>query len=127
MSSFTERFVYEDTGHTNGNGSKIYEIKEEFSYHIGDYERPLAIVCVPVGYYTDFASIPKFSQFLFKPDGPWAKAAVVHDFLYMEVKDVSKVVKDSIFLEAMLVSNVNTIIAHIFFFAVRIYQSFKKD
>ena len=36
----------------------------------------------PVGFRTDFASIPKVFQWLFKPDGKHAKAAVIHDLLY---------------------------------------------
>jgi hypothetical protein len=42
-----------------------------------------AAVIVPAGYVTDLASIPRFAWSLgFAPDGPWAKAAVVHDYLY---------------------------------------------
>lgn len=41
------------------------------------------LITVPAGFVTDLASIPQFAWSLgFAPDGPWAKAAVIHDYLY---------------------------------------------
>jgi hypothetical protein len=37
---------------------------------------------VPVDFVTDLASIPVPFRDWLPPDGPWAKAAVIHDFLY---------------------------------------------
>lgn len=39
-------------------------------------------IAVPQGFTTDLASIPRFAWSLLPPDGPWLKAAVIHDFLY---------------------------------------------
>ena len=39
-------------------------------------------IVVPDGFITDLASIPRPVWNLVPPDGPWAKAAVIHDFLY---------------------------------------------
>ena len=39
-------------------------------------------VLVPTGFVTDFASIPRVFWSLLKPDGEYAYAAVVHDYLY---------------------------------------------
>lgn len=40
-------------------------------------------IIVPAGAETDLASIPSFAWSIgFPPDGPWLKAAIVHDFLY---------------------------------------------
>lgn len=39
-------------------------------------------ITVPPGFVTDLASIPRFAWIILPPDGPWAKAAVIHDFLY---------------------------------------------
>jgi hypothetical protein len=39
-------------------------------------------VTAPVGFVTDFASIPRIFWSLLKPDGLYAYAAVVHDYLY---------------------------------------------
>ena len=40
-------------------------------------------ITVPSGATTDLASIPRLAWSIgYPPDGPWLKAAVVHDFLY---------------------------------------------
>lgn len=39
-------------------------------------------ITVPKGFVTDLASIPRWAWNILPPDGPWAKAAVIHDFLY---------------------------------------------
>ena len=39
-------------------------------------------ISVPVGFVTDFASIPREFWSLLRPDGNYAYAAVIHDFLY---------------------------------------------
>lgn len=51
----------------------IYDVGKEFS---GESIR------VPPNFVTDLASIPSPFTAWLPPDGPWAKAAVVHDFLY---------------------------------------------
>lgn len=40
------------------------------------------VIVVPPGFVTDLASIPRPFWTLLPPDGPWVKAAVIHDFLY---------------------------------------------
>ena len=39
-------------------------------------------ISVPVGFVTDFASIPRIFWSMLRPDGNYAYAAVIHDFLY---------------------------------------------
>lgn len=39
-------------------------------------------ITVPPGFVTDLASIPRLVSGVLPPDGPWLKAAIVHDFLY---------------------------------------------
>lgn len=39
-------------------------------------------ITVPVGFVTDFASIPRAFWSLLRPDGDYAYAAVIHDYLY---------------------------------------------
>ena len=41
-------------------------------------------VQVPVGFVTDFASIPRLFWSLLRPDGLYAYAAIIHDYLYWE-------------------------------------------
>ncbi len=99
----------------------------------------------PKGFVSDLASIPKWLQWLFKPDGKWAKAAALHDFLYalmpyekgytgywrthksttknklMLSKLDSRKVIDSIFYIAMRKSDVNPVIAFAFYSMVRLF------
>jgi hypothetical protein len=56
-------------------------IVEPLVYDVGDEGSGVTIV-VPAGATTDLASIPRLVTNILPPDGPWTKAAVVHDFLY---------------------------------------------
>jgi hypothetical protein len=40
------------------------------------------VITAPAGFVTDLASMPRWAWMLLPPDGPWVKAAVIHDFLY---------------------------------------------
>lgn len=57
-------------------------------------------VVVPRGFVTDFASVPRVFWSLFRPDGNYAYAAVLHDFLYWQ-QDRPKSDADAIFRAAM--------------------------
>jgi hypothetical protein len=58
---------------------------------VGKYQS----VTAPVGFVTDFASIPRIFWSLLKPDGLYAYAAVVHDYLYW-TQDQSRETADEI-------------------------------
>jgi hypothetical protein len=48
-------------------------------------EMPIAAECgvtVPVGFVTDFASVPRILWWAIPPWGPYSRAAVVHDYAY---------------------------------------------
>lgn len=124
MSSFTEGLEYEFAG-SYWNHNPIYVITKGFNYKVGSVESPILTVDIEPGFMTDMASIPFPFNLLFKPNGKWAKAAIIHDKLYSEdYAFLSKVVCDSIFLEAMLVLDVNVPSAYLLFLTVRIYQQF---
>lgn len=98
-------------------------------------------ITLPKGFVCDLASIPKYLQWMFKPDGPWAKAAAIHDFLYnlsppsnvftehynamepkyafMEAKLAHRSCCDALFYMAMRKSGVNAAVALSFYLAVR--------
>lgn len=57
-------------------------------------------ICVPVGFKTDLASIPRPLWFIVPPDGSYTPAAVVHDYLYRHPL-TDRATTDRIFLEAM--------------------------
>lgn len=62
---------------------KPFLLLAPFIYDCGFLGSAIKIL-VPAGFRTDFASIPKMFQNILSPYGPYAKAAVVHDFLYNE-------------------------------------------
>lgn len=57
-------------------------------------------LCVPAGFITDFASIPRAFWRILPPSGKYNKAAVVHDYLY-STQMVTQEIADLIFHEAM--------------------------
>ncbi len=100
MSSFTSELIVQPLP-----DGKNWELKRPFSYHVGSqYSREY--IKVPVGFITDFASIPKFLWFL----PYWAKvnkSAVLHDYLYQRkrimAEKITRKQADDVWLEAMLV------------------------
>ena len=121
MSSFTDDLEYEFTG-SYFRGNPLYIITKSFQYKLGDIKNPLHTFTIPAGYITDLASIYWPVNLFLKPHGPWAKAAVLHDFIITEYPEVSKVIGDSVFLEAMIVLGVNSALAYIFYLVVRSYN-----
>jgi hypothetical protein len=86
-------------------------------------------ITVPPGATTDLASIPRLVTNLFPPDGPWVKAAVVHDDLYRKGGDVqrrghpapyTRAEADGILREAMAVLGVGWLTRQIIWSAVRV-------
>jgi len=79
-----------------------WELLEAFEYHVGS-EDSTDVISVPVGFDTDFASIPRPLWPVFPPyDITHGKAAVIHDYLY-RVQTRTRKQCDQIFLEAMTV------------------------
>ena len=124
MSSFTEGLKYEFTGTFSEFGIPQYVLLEEFSYSVGSLENPVAVLTVPAGTVTDFASIPWPINIWVKPTGPWAKAAALHDYLYWTHPEVDKLIFDGIFYEACQVLGVKRWVAILFFCIIRVFQTF---
>jgi hypothetical protein len=76
----------------------------DFAYHVGEYPSERVSV-VPAGTVTDLASVPRLLWAIFPPHGRYAKAAIVHDYLYAQAIG-TKAEADSIFNEAMAVLGV---------------------
>jgi hypothetical protein len=76
------------------------------------------IIDVPVGFITDGASVPRVFWSLFSPTGSYLKAAVIHDYLYVN-QLFSRETTDLIFLEAMKESGVG------FFTRLAVYRAVK--
>lgn len=126
MSSFTTPLKYEFTG-SYRNGNPLYIITEEFTYVVDSLDNPFTEITVPAGFITDLASVPFPLSKIFKPDGRWAKAAVIHDYLYenYSTDPVTRIIYDAIFLEGMIVLGLNRIFARIVHSVIRTFHFFK--
>ena len=86
---------------------------------------------VPADYVTDLASVPRVLWSVFPPHGRYAKAAIVHDYLYSNAIG-TKTWADQVFLEAMTILNVPRWRRWLMYQAVRLfgrgnYQLQKKE
>ncbi|WP_206001977.1 DUF1353 domain-containing protein [Paraburkholderia aromaticivorans] len=64
-------------------------------------ENPYPTVIAPRGFVTDLASIPPIFYSLLRPDGRYAYAAIIHDYLYWE-QNTKREDADEIFRFAMV-------------------------
>ena len=113
MSSFTTpadmRFI----------GGYKFMLLAPFEYHIGQYPSE-DVVCVPAGFVTNLASIPRALWSILPPHGKWAKAAIVHDYLYTTA-DRPRSDCDRIFKEGMGVLGVPSTTQNLIYWAVRCF------
>ena len=114
MSSFTSPLVVEKVG------ERLWKTYRELIYYVGE-ENSVDIITVPVGFTTDFASIPSLFWMILPPDGGYTAAAVIHDFLYF-TQTRTRLESDRIFLEAMKVLKVNVFKRLIMYRAVRMWS-----
>lgn len=96
-----------------------WKVIREFDYHTD--VRMVWVVKVPVGFFTDFASVPKLLWNLMPPTGRYGKAAVVHDYLYRTVGIATKNEADEIFLEAMKALGVSAVLRYAMYYGVRFF------
>lgn len=95
MSTFTTPLQIEPIGKWK------FKLLTPFEYHIGKYPADNKnIIRVPTHFVTDFASIPRIFWAILSPMDEYAKAAVLHDWLYYTGK-FSKKETEKIFREAM--------------------------
>jgi len=95
-----------------------WQLLSTFEYHVGAFPSP-DVIRVPAGTVTDLASVPRLLWALFPPHGRWAKAAIIHDYLYANAIG-SKAYADRTFLEAMEVLGVSRLTRRLMYWAVRI-------
>jgi hypothetical protein len=76
-------------------------------------------VSVPVGFVTDFASIPRIFWSLLPPDGSYTYAAILHDYLYW-VQDRPRETADEILKIAMQDLKIDTATVFAIYQAVRL-------
>lgn len=92
-------------------------LMREFGYDVGA-EGSGDMIDVPVGFQTDFASVPRALWWVFPTWGTYGNAAVIHDWLYYE-QTRSRKDADEVFLEAMGVLGVPGWKRTLLFMAVR--------
>ena len=105
MSRFLTTLIIEDTNRQQ-DGRELFRLDEPLDYELG-HAGSGYVITVPAGFYTDFASVPRFFWRLLPPWGEHGRAAVLHDWLYQPESGFTKVVSDAIFYEAMRVSGVS--------------------
>ncbi len=98
---------------------RSWVLRQEFSYDIG-YEGSGEFITIPLGFVTDFASIPRFFWNIFPKWGKYGNAAVVHDYLYWD-QFFSREKTDKIFLEGMEILDVKKITRNVIYKSVRIF------
>jgi hypothetical protein len=96
-----------------------WELLSDFSYHVGAYPS-VVVIMVPAGFITDLASIPRALWSLLPPHGRYAKAAIIHDWLYFTGIGGRKYA-DDVFLEAMEVLEVPFWKRKLMYWAVRAF------
>lgn len=124
MSSFTEPLVLQF------NAADNWTVYRSFIYFVG-HEGSAERITVHVGFRTDGATIPRPFRWLYSPWGTWAKAAVVHDYLYrnrrIEIGEgaattsCTRAEADAIFDEAMEVCGVSAFTRFLFYWSVRAF------
>ena len=117
MSRFTESLVV-----TPLPDGKTWIILNDFGYEIGE-EDSSNNINVPIGTYTDFASIPRPLWAIFPRWGKYGNAAVIHDWMYWN-QSRSRKEADDIFLEGMEVLEFPTWKRKTIYRAVRLFGGF---
>ncbi|ENM4473285.1 DUF1353 domain-containing protein [Salmonella enterica] len=79
------------------------------------------VIEVPAGFVTDLASVPRIFWTLLPPDGKYAKAAMIHDYMYDNALRTKKEA-DLIFLDGMTVLDVPKWKRTIMYWAVRLFD-----
>lgn len=112
MSKFTTPAILEMLGHYN------WRVYEPFEFYLSDDNSD--IISVPAGFITDLASVPRVFWTLLPPDGKYAKAAIIHDYLYDNALRTKKEA-DLIFLDGMTVLGVPRWKRTVMYWAVRLF------
>lgn len=114
MSIFTEILLVSPLA-----DGRTWVIMKDFGYDVGA-EGSSDRISVPLGFMTDFASVPRPFWSILPQWGKYGNAAVIHDFLYWEQRRTRKEA-DDIFLEAMGVLGVSKLTAGVMYWAVRLF------
>ncbi|HII0646390.1 TPA: DUF1353 domain-containing protein [Salmonella enterica subsp. enterica serovar Yopougon] len=120
MSHFTTPAILEMLDHY------LWRVHEPFEFYLSDDNSD--VISVPAGFVTDLASVPRIFWTLLPPDGKYAKAAIIHDYLYDNALRTKKEA-DRIFLDGMTILGVPEWKRIVMYLAVRIFGrgNYSKD
>jgi hypothetical protein len=114
MSRFTKVLVVSPL-----SDGRTWVLREEFGYDLHE-EGSGDTVDVPVGFVTDFASVPRALWWLLPTWGRYGNAAVIHDFCYWD-QSRGRCEADRIFWESMQVLGVRRWARVLLFSSVRLF------
>jgi hypothetical protein len=98
----------------------IYFLREAIAWKPNSNQAgSLREVDVPVGFITDFASIPRLFWSLLRPDGEYTYPAIIHDYLYW-TQTRTRAESDEIFRLAMADFDIDAVTATTLYDAVRV-------
>jgi hypothetical protein len=100
---------------------KTWVIQRPFGYDVGT-EGSSDTIDVPVGFRTDFATVPRLLWIVLPKWGRYGNAAVIHDYLYWTQARPRREA-DLIFFEAMGVLGVRAIVKYPMYWGVRAFGS----
>ena len=113
MSKFTDVLIVSPLA-----DGRTWVTRKEFGYDIGE-EGSGNSIDVPIGFMTDFASVPRPLWWLIPRWGKYGNAAVIHDYCYWEQR-FSRKEADRIFREGMEVLGVPKCKRTLMYCAVRL-------
>lgn len=99
-------------------GHYLWRVHEPFAFYLSDDNSD--VIEVPAGFITDLATIPRIFWVLLPPDGKYAKAAIIHDWMYDNALRTKKEA-DLIFLDGMAVLGVPKWKRTVMYLAVRLF------
>jgi hypothetical protein len=103
-----------------------YEVTKTFSYYASNGD----LIDVPIGFKTDFASVPWFFRWAIPKTGRYNEATVIHDYLcYISKKEHDKKARkyaDKMFRECMQVLGCNVLRRKLMYRGVSLYTFFKR-
>jgi hypothetical protein len=106
--------------HLSRFADPIYFLTKPINWKPNPGQESFAAVRVPVGFVTDFASIPRLFWSILPPDGKYTYPAILHDYLYW-TQTTSRDVADSILKFGMEDFSVGTVTSMAIYNAVRAF------
>jgi hypothetical protein len=103
----------------NGCPGTNFELTAPLGVTVRDVDGITALYSVPVGFVTDFASVPQLFQNIFPREGSYTVASAFHDYCYATAC-VTRKEADDIFLQGMKDLGTSFFVRYSIYLGVRI-------